>query len=266
MVVLSGCAGQAHAFTVFNLNVFDQLQGKWDENFRARRMGAVAHYVNALQPDLVTFQEARAVDAGSLDSEDSLLMRALFPYRLYIHEMRGADDASYGYFMGAKVKPRDWIADGFFFEGGVERRVQAAVFEKALGEDCLGVVSLHLSYQNSKVRQTEAAWLLNWLKEHEQDCRQWLVVGDFNADEKSEEMNILFNGGLKSLYKELKPSVGAFNPIRRIYGENIPSLTIDWALGWNINGSAEMVLDTPYQGEWVSDHAGVLIQVDSAAK
>jgi endonuclease/exonuclease/phosphatase family metal-dependent hydrolase len=87
------------------------------------------------------------------------------------------------------------------------------------------------------------------------------VLGDFNADDDSPEMKALFAGGLKSLYGKKKPTVGAFNPIRRIYGEKVPSKTIDWALGWNLKGSAKAVLDTPYKGGWVSDHAAILVNV-----
>jgi endonuclease/exonuclease/phosphatase family metal-dependent hydrolase len=263
-LTFSGCASSAQALPpsvdVFNLNVFDQLQGDWDEGFRARRMGAVADFITKKNPAIVTFQEAQR------EGEDSVDARLLTQYtnRDYVYEMLGADVQGYGYWMGAKEAPLKWINEGFAFEGGVRRRVQGAVFEKILNGECLGVLSLHLSYQTSAVRQVEAHWLLDWLKANENECKQWLVVGDFNADEKSAEMNILFAGGLKSLYRELKPSIGAFNPIRRIYGDTIPSQTIDWALGWNIKGSAEIVLDTPYMGEWVSDHAGVLIHVEKA--
>lgn len=261
MVLFTGCAS-AHAVDVFNLNVFDQLQGTWDEGFRARRMSAVAKFIEEKHPQIVTFQEAQQSNGDSGDSGDALGIP--LANRNYLIEMTGADSQGYGYWMGSSLRPRTWIADKFFFPGGVDRRVQGAIFDRALGETCLGVLSLHLSYQNTEVRQVEAQWLLDWLKTHETECRQWLVVGDFNADEKSAEMQKLFAGGLKSLYGQLKPSIGAFNPIRRIYGENIPSQTIDWALGWNIKGSAEIVLDSPYEGEWVSDHAGVLIHVDAA--
>ena len=138
----------------------------------------------------------------------------------------------------------------------------AGVWDKALGERCLGVIGLHLSYQNSEVRQKEAQWLLDWLKQHEKLCPHWLVVGDFNASEKDKEMQMLFDAGLQHLFQELKPTVGPFNPIRRIYGADKPSLTIDWALGWNLAGTAKVVLDSPYKGdEWVSDHAGVSVKL-----
>ena len=128
-------------------------------------------------------------------------------------------------------------------------------------------MSLHLSYQNSEVRQKEAKWILDWLKKSESKCQRWLVLGDFNADQDDPEMKILFEGGLKTLIQTKKPTVGAFNPIRRIYGENIPSRTIDWALGWNLQGVAEVVLDSPQkEGVWVSDHAGLLVSVETELK
>lgn len=262
LLVFSSCA---HATPVFNLNVFDQLQGEWKPGFREARMAAVGEYVRATAPEIVVFQEAMGnrpgAEGGGSDSVDGAPIAALYPHRRYVHEMTGKDGASYGYWIGAKSKPRRWIEDGFSFPGGVERKVIAGVWDNAIGEKCLGVVGLHLSYQNSAVRQKEARWLLDWVKAHEIDCHQWLVVGDFNADEKSAEMKILFEGGLGHLFRELKPTVGAFNPIRRIYGDNIPSLTIDWALGWNLEGEADVVLDRPYRGEWVSDHAGVDIRL-----
>lgn len=254
-------ANSALATKIFNLNVFDQLQGEWKPDFRATRFNAIADYVQKKNPDILVFQEAKGLNPGDKndESEDAAHFLKKYPHRKYIHEMLGKDGASYGYWMASKTKPEEWIEDGFSFPGGVPRRVQASIWGK--DKSCLGVMSLHLSYQNSEVRQKEAHWILDWLKAHESKCQKWLVVGDFNADKEDEEMKILFSGGLKSLYKELKPTIGAFNPIRRIYGENIPSRTIDWALGWNLVGSAEVVLDSPWAGEWVSDHAAVWIQI-----
>ena len=179
--------------------------------------------------------------------------------------MTGKDGASYGYWLGSKKPWKQKIEDGFSFPGGVERKVQGAVWEKGSGKNkkCLGIISLHFSYQNSEVRQKESAWVLDWLKSKEKLCKQWLVLGDFNADENSAEMKLLFEAGLKSLAKELKPTVGAFNPIRQIYGKNIPSKTIDWALGWNVQqATAETVFDKPVQDLWLSDHAGLAIVVN----
>jgi endonuclease/exonuclease/phosphatase family metal-dependent hydrolase len=261
-------AAPAQAIEVFNLNVFDQLQGEWKPDFRARRMAAVAHYVNQKKPELVIFQEAigdlPGAEGGGTDSPDGAGIAQHYPHRRYIHEMTGKDGASYGYWIGSRQKPDQWIEDGFSFPGGVERKVQGAYFAKASDGACLGVMSLHLSYQNSSVRLKEADWILNWLKEKERLCPRWLVVGDFNADRLDPEMQALFQGGLRVMFKELKPTVGAFNPIRRIYGENIPSKTIDWALGWNASGEAKVILDSPYQGEWVSDHAAVAVKISKS--
>jgi endonuclease/exonuclease/phosphatase family metal-dependent hydrolase len=259
----------AKAFEVFNLNVFDQLQGEWDSGFRGRRLKAVTDYVKKRRPDLVVFQEATGElpgeKKGGKDSPDGQALAKLYPHRVYIHEMTGKDNASYGYWMGSKKKPEQWIEDGFSFPGGVERRVQGAVFGK--GKSCLGVLSLHLSYQTSEVRVKEAHWLLDWLKGKESVCSRWLVLGDFNADADSAEMKTLFEGGLKNLFKEAKPTIGAFNPIRQIYGKDIPSKTIDWALGWNINADAEVVLDSAQKGDvWVSDHAAVYVKVKQGDK
>jgi endonuclease/exonuclease/phosphatase family metal-dependent hydrolase len=255
----------SEAMSVFNLNVFDQLQGEWPEDFREKRMQMVSKVLKSLQPDLVVFQEAKGVlpgeKRGGKDSIDASNLKTAYPYRMYIHEMTGKDQASYGYWMGSKVKPKQWIEDGFFFDGGVERKIQAAVFSKINGGKCLGVMSLHLSYQNSEVRVKEAEWILQWLKGKEKVCKQWLVLGDFNADAESLEMKHLFSGGLKVFPDQSKPTVGAFNPIRRIYGENIPSKTIDWALGWNIDGRAEVKLDHEVDGQWASDHAAILVNV-----
>jgi endonuclease/exonuclease/phosphatase family metal-dependent hydrolase len=255
----------AHAFPVFNLNVFDQLQGEWKPGFRDTRLSAVGAYIDETSPEIVVFEEAKGnlpgAEGGGNDTLDAASFSRGYPHRKYVHEMTGADGASYGYWIGARTQPAQWIEDGFSFPGGVQRKVLGGVWDKALDGQCLGVIGLHLSYQNTAVRQKEAQWLLDWLKAHEKDCKRWLVVGDFNADENSAEMKILFTGGLNHLYKELKPTVGAFNPIRRIYGDNIPSLTIDWALGWNLGGEASVVLDSPFRGEWVSDHAGVAIDV-----
>lgn len=251
----------AQAQTIFNLNVFDQLQGDWKPEFRETRLKTIADFVDKKKPDVLVFQEAKGLNLGekNLESIDGVFFKKSYPHQQYIHEMLGKDGASYGYMIASKKKPREWIEDGFSFPGGVARRVQAAVWGK--GKSCMGILSLHLSYQNSEVRQKEAAWVLDWLKKQESNCKSWLVVGDFNADKEDAEMKILFEGGLKSLYKDTKPTIGAFNPIRRIYGENIPSRTIDWALGWNMEGSAEVVLDTAQKDIWVSDHAAVLVKV-----
>jgi endonuclease/exonuclease/phosphatase family metal-dependent hydrolase len=258
----------ASALTVYNQNVFDQLQGDWKPDFREKRMKIMATFVKAKKPDVIVFEEARGAlpgaQGGGDDSVDSSSIRASYPFRKYVHEMTGADGASYGYWIGAKKKPREWIEDKFSFPGGVERRVLGAVWNKALaGGKCLGVLGLHLSYQNSEVRQKEAAWLLDWLKAHEKSCPSWLVMGDFNASEKDKEMKMLFDGGLKPLLAEpYPPTVGPYNPIRAIYGKDKPNLTIDWALGWNLAGHADVVLgEASASGDWVSDHAGIFTRL-----
>lgn len=253
----------ARAEKILNLNVFDELQGSWEPGFREARMAALADFIHREQPDIVVFQEAKGVlpgaEGGGVDSSDVEKIRDLYPHRRYVHEMTGKDGASYGYWIGSKKAPAKWIEDGFSFPGGVERRVLAALWPASGGKPCFGVLSLHLSYQTSAVRQKEARWLVDWMKSRESECAHWIVMGDFNADKEDPEMKILFSGGLKNLTAELKPTVGAFNPIRRIYGNNTPSRTIDWALGWNAGGVSRIVLDAPWQGQWVSDHAAVLI-------
>lgn len=256
----------AYALEVYDQNVFDQLQGDWKPDFRGKRMEIMAGFVKEHKPDIIVFEEARGVlpgaKKGGTDSVDAEKVKAAYPFRKYVHEMTGADGASYGYWIGAKKKPSKWIEDGFSFPGGVERRVLGAVWEKALAGKCLGVLGLHLSYQTSEVRQKEAAWLLDWLKAHEKVCARWLVLGDFNAAENDKEMKLLFDGGLKPLFKQpYTPTVGPYNPIRAIYGKEKPNLTIDWALGWNLAGDAEVVLnEADSQGTWVSDHAGVYVR------
>lgn len=243
------------AFTVLDLNVFDQQQGKWQPGFRSSRLHALTTFIKQKKPDLVVFQEAQPSDDGELTRN--------YPFRHYISEMQGKEGESYGYWMGSKVKPEQWIEEGFFFPGGVNRKVQGALFQ--LDSGCLGVLSLHLSYQNSNVRTQEAHWLLDWIEKNK-SCDRWLVLGDFNADESSPEMKLLFSR-LPHLYAELRPTVGAFNPIRRIYGEHIPSQTIDWALGTNgLAAEASVILDSPWQGTWISDHAGIWISVNENNK
>ena len=255
----------AHALEIYDQNVFDQLQGKWEPGFREKRMAIMAGLVKEKNPDIIVFEEARGVlpgaQGGGKDSVDAASLKA-YKHRKYIHEMTGADGASYGYWIGAKKKPSKWIEDGFSFPGGVPRKLIGGVWSKASGGKCLGVIGLHLSYQTSDVRQKEAEWLLGWLKAHEKDCKRWLVLGDFNAARPDKEMQLLFGGGLKSLFKEEKPTVGPYNPIRKIYGADKPNLTIDWALGWNIDGEAATVLgEAAPSGDWVSDHAGVYVNI-----
>lgn len=249
---------------ILNLNVFDQLQGSWEPGFRENRMNALSDWIKLNVPDLVVFQEAKALSCVSFDSVDAENLKSIYPFRKYVHEMIGNDNASYGYWMGAKKQPTQEWSDGFSFPGGVARKTQAAVWSSIAGEPqkCLGILSLHLSYQSSLVRQQEAAWILEWLRAHESVCKHWLVVGDFNADREDKEIQILIEGGLKSLYKNKKPTVGAFNPIRQIYGKDIPSRTIDWAFGWHLEGMAKVIFDQPIEeGTWVSDHAGIEINL-----
>ncbi|MCO5141984.1 MAG: endonuclease/exonuclease/phosphatase family protein [Oligoflexia bacterium] len=244
---------------VFNLNVFDQLQGKWESTFREKRIKELSSYIHEVLPDVVVFQEAQGTE-NYTSSKDSSHILKLYPYQNYLHEMTGADGESYGYWIGAKEKPLKWIHEKFFFDGGVDRRVQGAIWKTET--DCLGLLSLHLSYQNSAVRVKEADWIVNYLRQQQSLCNRWLVLGDFNADDDTEEMRVLFSHGLKSSFKVKKPTVGAFNPIRRIYGENIPSKTIDWALEFGrLSAEATVVLDHERNGLWLSDHAGILVEL-----
>lgn len=271
-LLLAALPQTSHALDIFDLNVFDQLQGEWKPDFRGHRMKMVSDYIQAKKPDIVVFEEAKGVlpgaQKGGEDSVDAELLKKDYPFRKYVFEMAGKDEGAYGYWIGAKKKPREWIEDGFAFEGGVARRVIAGIWDKAWGKECVGVIGLHLSYQTTDVRQKEAAWLLDWLKAHEAKCPHWVVVGDFNAEAHHKEMQVLFDGGLKSLFSEVKPTVGPFNPIRRIYGETIPTQTIDWALGWNLDAEASVVLNQAAGNDpndvyqWASDHAGVWVHLN----
>jgi hypothetical protein len=266
---------EAKSFSILNLNVFDQLQGDWTPDFRARRMGALGQWIEENSPDIIVFQEARGIlpgdKNGGSDSIDADLakLKPAYAYRRYIHEMTGQDGASYGYWMGAKRAPQEEWSDGFAFPGGVARKVQAAIWRDlpifaqgiATQKNCIGLLSLHLSYQNSQVRQKEADWILAWLKKAEAKCPHWIVLGDFNADSDTKEIQLLLKAGLVSFADPKQATVGAWNPIRQIYGKDIPSKTIDWAFARDtLGGKGEVVFDRPVHGEWLSDHAGVWLR------
>ena len=263
-------ATEANAFTIFNLNVFDELQGEWSTGFRKERMDAVSQWIKNKNPDVVVFQEAKGKlpgdKRGGADSVDAAKLKRMYPYRYYVYEMTGKDGAAYGYWLGAKQKPHLVWSDGFFFPGGVERKTQAALWKNISVDgkkrQCLGILSVHLSYQTSEVRVQEARWISDWIRSKQKHCTRWVVMGDFNADDDAAEIRELLNSGFHSLYVEKKPTVGAFNPIRQIYGKDIPSKTIDWAFASGIeHGAAHVVLDSPLGDVWVSDHAGVWIEL-----
>ena len=252
---------RAFATSILNLNVFDQLQGKWEAGFRKNRIQKLSNWIRSNEPEIVIFQEAQGDHLRSTESNDATWLKDFYSYRKYVPEMAGADGFSYGYWMAAKNNPVKEFSDVFFFPGGIERKTQAAIWKNAYqGKECLGVLSLHMSYQNTEVRQKEAQWIIDWIKKHENDCKHWIVAGDFNADKNDKEMIILFAAGFKNLVKDLKPTVGAYNPIRRIYGNGIPSRTIDWALGWNVEGEGKILFNEPLDEIWLSDHAGIFIE------
>lgn len=249
------------------MNIFDQLQGEWKKDFRPTRIQKLSDWIKAESPDIIVFQEAQAANETSKDSNDAAWIKELYPYRKYVHEMIGYDHFSYGYWMGAKRKPSKEFSDGFSFPGGVARKTQAAIWNKAYkGKECLGILSLHLSYQTSAVRQKEVQWIIDWVKAHEADCAHWIVMGDFNADKQDKEIEMLFAAGFKSLVKDLQPTVGAYNPIRQIYGKDIPSKTIDWTFSWNVDGEGEILFTKALDGTWLSDHAAVFMKVGAAGK
>jgi endonuclease/exonuclease/phosphatase family metal-dependent hydrolase len=235
----------------FNLNFFDQQQGQWPDDFRAKRIKALTHFLENKNPDVVVLQEAQ--------SEDLAGLKRSYPHQYFVGEMKGAAGEEFGYLLAARTNPTKQWSDDFYFAGGVKRKIQAAIW----GSDpqkCIGVISLHWSYQSSAVRQLEARWLLAWLDRAKAECAHWLVVGDFNADEKSEELRILFRSGLKILLSSLKPTIDPINPIRQIYGKDFLPRTIDWALGFQWQAKARVVLSEPWQGEWVSDHSGLWVE------
>jgi hypothetical protein len=98
-VVLLGISMGQSAFaipkTVLNLNVFDQLQGKWESDFRANRMAVLSKWIREQSPDLVVLQEAQGDQPGAMgggaDSSDTAALNSLYPFRKYVHEMTGAD-------------------------------------------------------------------------------------------------------------------------------------------------------------------------------
>lgn len=258
-------SSSSYAASVFNFNIFDQLQGEWEKDFRENRIKKLSGWLAVQAPEVIVFQEAQANSESSIESNDAQWLASEYPYRKYVHEMTGKDQFSYGYWMAAKKKPVKEFSDGFSFPGGVARKTQAAVWENLYkGTECLGVMSLHLSYQNTDVRQKEAQWIIDWVKAHETDCKHWIVTGDFNADVEDKEISLLIGAGFKSLVNVKKPTIGAFNPIRQIYGKDIPSRTIDWAFAWNVDGDGEVLFDQALEGTWLSDHAAVFAHVSDA--
>ncbi|MGB0452424.1 MAG: hypothetical protein ACPGJV_01815 [Bacteriovoracaceae bacterium] len=57
---------------------------------------------------------------------------------------------------------------------------------------CLGVINLHLSWQSSIVRQKETEMIIERVNKLKKVCSKWLIAGDFNGDENSDEMKLFF--------------------------------------------------------------------------
>lgn len=237
--------------TWLNLNVFDQQQGQWELGFRRVRLNPLQIYIKENLPDVVVLQEAKADDLDLIVDK--------YPFQNFVSEMSGADKFEYGYLIASKIPPQKFWSDGFSFPGGVSRKVQAAVWGKS-NLECIGTLSLHWSYQNSKVRELEAAWLVDWLERAKNECKNWLVLGDFNADENSPEIKKLFSHNLNNLFTKLEPTIDPQNPIRAIYGKDFPPRTIDWALGFHFKARARVVLSQPYLDNWISDHSAVWVE------
>ena len=209
--------------------------------------------------DFLVLQEAREKDAQ--------YFKARFPYHYYTHEAIGKDGFSYGYLLLSKRRTRKIWHEAFHFPGGSKRAIQFSLW-KWRESHCLGIANLHLSWQGSHIRVQEVGWILKEMKTLKRHCPRWLFLGDFNADEKSREMKLLFGKGFQNLFtgNPYPPTVGPFNPIRSIYG-NIKNQTIDWALGINLEGAAEILFDKPTKGGlWISDHAGVFVQIRLPSK
>lgn len=249
---------------LLNLNIFDQQQGHWDKGFRKSRLEALSkeierHYKSL---DFVFLQESRAeVKNDGFVSVDATYFKDIFPYDYYTHESTEKDGFSYGYLILSKTRPQKVWNDSFHFPGGSQRTMQFSLW-KFQESSCLGVANLHLSWQGSKIRVQEMKWILSKMGQLKEHCPHWVFVGDYNADEKSEEINLLFKNGFQNLFSEpYQPTVGPYNPIRLIYGK-IKNQTIDWALGVNIEGSAKVLFDKPTdEGVWISDHAAVLVNI-----
>ncbi|NUM88451.1 MAG: endonuclease/exonuclease/phosphatase family protein, partial [Bdellovibrionales bacterium] len=195
LLVLALISLPSHAAKILSLNVFDQLQGEWEPGFREKRMKALGRWIIRERPDVVVLQEARARAATDAESSDVEGFRKLYPHSFYVHEMTGKDGASYGYWLGSRKKPDATYVDGFSFPGGVERKVQGALWRRFAGGQCLGILHLHLSYQTSEVRVKEAEWVQKWIVGKSMECGRWIVTGDFNADDDTAEIRHLQETG-----------------------------------------------------------------------
>jgi endonuclease/exonuclease/phosphatase family metal-dependent hydrolase len=257
LIALPACGGGGRA--ILSLNVFDEQQGQWPKNFRATRLEKIRNWV-AKDPSIraVFLQEAREDDV--LNGRNNQL-----PFRTFTPESEGADGKMYGYLALTQLKPERVWEEGFEFPGGLARKTQALVFRPwSEKRECLGVLSVHLSYQSSQVRVQEAEWIANFIKKRANLCPEWLIVGDFNATKESKEFRLITTqAGFIDLVREKISTVGPYNPVRAIYGQEKPNEAIDGALSYQVIGaSARVVLRDPIEGVWVSDHAGILIRID----
>ena len=252
----------SNAIKILSLNIFDQQQGNWSKDFRTARLKILSSKLDEIGDSLklVFLQESQAKKEGSeYISTDAQYLSKNFSYHHYTHESIEKDGMSYGHLVLSKKKPRKTWKDSFHFQGGSQRVVQFSLWDfKDLR--CLGVANLHLSWQSSQARYKEVNFLASKIPELKNHCSRWLFLGDFNADESSDEMKFLFHNGLRDFFTQRKPTVGPFNPIRSIYGK-IKNQTIDWILGINIEGKAEVLFNKSVNGIWISDHSAILVEL-----
>ena len=257
---------QNDTITILSLNIFDQQQGNWPENFRTSRLKALASQLNKFNksPDIVFLQESQAEKKrGKYLSKDAQHLN--FPNHHYTHESFEKDGMSYGYLILSKKKPNKVWKDSFHFAGGSKRVVQFSLWHFK-GWGCLGVANIHLSWQSSEVRYKEAQFLVEKMPALKASCSNWLLAGDFNADENSNEMKFLFDNGFNNFLIKAEPTVGPFNPIRSIYGK-IKNQTIDWILGTDtIQGRSHVMFDEPVDEVWISDHSAVFVTLSKIDK
>ena len=264
-IVQSGM--QKDTVEILSLNIFDQQQGQWDEHFRGTRLRALASRLDEWGDslELVFLQESQAAinNDGQYASQDAHYLSKNFPYHYYTHESIEKDGMSYGYLVLSKKKPTKIWKNSFHFQGGSKRVVQLSLWNfQKIG--CLGVANIHLSWQGSRVRYEEVQFLVSKMPQLKSHCSNWIFLGDFNADENSDEMKFLFNNGFNKFSAQPEATVGPFNPIRSIYGK-IKNQTIDWIIGTDtLSGQTKVLLNRPVKGVWVSDHAAVIMTLESA--
>ncbi len=252
---------QAHRLMTYNIRYDNPNDGenRWD-----LRKGSLVTKVDSLSPDIIGFQEVLQRQLSFLDS-------ALEGYSYY--GLGREDGQSKGEFAPIFYRKRNyqvldtktmWLSEtphqvSVGWDAALERIATIMLFKDLNSGDSLLVLNAHFDHRGSEARSQSASLIVNQLEAFYQKGMPIVIMGDFNAEPKSEPIAIFKSAYQDAVSKSTVSEMGTFNAFN---SEAEAQKRIDYMFTANLQLQSYQCLDLRRpNGLVVSDHLPIIIEI-----